>query len=132
MLIGNLCWKRRCSRENSKASGRSDGMKVLLIRPNSEGIYDFFKMKVKKRILPPLGIMYLASYINFYSDEHDVSILDGEYQRVIGQEIKGFDIVGVGGTTPEYNQIAQIFKMVKEVDRSIVTVGGGVHYRSAK
>ena len=103
-------------------------MKLLLVRPDSETVYDFFKMKAKKRILPPLNLMYLASYIKSYSDEHSVNILDGECQKITPQDVKGYDIVGVGGTTPEYNQINNIFKMVKETDKDIVTVAGGVHF----
>jgi len=103
-------------------------MNVLLVRPSNIEVYDLFKLKTRERVEPPFGMMYLAAWLRKARPDDKVEIWDAECKELDYRKMKQFDVVASGGTTPEYDLIAEIFRKVKETDREIVTVAGGPHY----
>ncbi|MFC1620704.1 B12-binding domain-containing radical SAM protein [Candidatus Omnitrophota bacterium] len=94
-------------------------MKVILVRPN-------YKSHI---ITPPLGIGYLASYLEKHRIE--IKIIDGLRDRLNNKEILKIildekpDIVGISSLTAFYNETVDLCKGIK--DHSIRCVIGGVH-----
>jgi radical SAM superfamily enzyme YgiQ (UPF0313 family) len=81
-------------------------------------------------IKPPLGVLYLASYLKRYSP-HQVKVLDcqilGLNEVQIEQEIRSFkpDVVGVSAWTDFWFDAYRCIQIVKKVDKAIhVTIGG--------
>jgi len=106
-------------------------MNVLLVRPSNIEVYDLFKLKTRERVEPPFGLMYLAAWLRKARPDDKVEIWDAECKKLDYKKMKQFDVVGAGGTTPEYDLIEGIFKKVKEIDNDIVTVAGGPHFTAA-
>jgi radical SAM superfamily enzyme YgiQ (UPF0313 family) len=95
-------------------------MKILLIRPHSE----------VPSCAPPLGLLYLTSYINEHSD-HDVHILDARLREMDYDNIETHiqnekpDLVGITSFSMESPQAHEIAKRSKKVaPNSKVVVGG--------
>jgi anaerobic magnesium-protoporphyrin IX monomethyl ester cyclase len=103
-------------------------VKILLCRPANREVYGFFKLKTKERVMPPLGLMYLAAYVRKALPSQEISIWDEEVQPIDFGRIGEFDIVGAGGTTPEYDIMSDFFRRVKEINPAVVTVAGGAHF----
>jgi len=107
-------------------------IRICLIRPSYSSVYDFMKEKVeKKHVYPPLGLMYIASYLQ--KDDHEVMILDAEVDNIITvkeitRRLEEFDpdIVGCGATTPEIEMSEAILKSAKD-NLGVMTVAGGPH-----
>jgi len=105
-------------------------MKVLLINPNAK-VYSGFKLGKRINNYPPLGLLYLASYIE--KQGHEVNVLDADARNLdistILQSVKEFapDVVGAGATTPEINCTAKMFQEIKDQNSEIITVLGGPH-----
>ncbi len=80
---------------------------------------------------PPLGISYVAAA--FEAAGADVKILDYIVSRYsvekLTAELEAFqpDLVGAGSVTMNFPGAAEIIKVVKGIDPSIVTVMGGPH-----
>lgn len=116
-------------------------MKVLLIQPP----FTIFKTEVRA-CHPPLGLAYLTSVLK---EDHDVAILDAlaegydeeapvdkEFVRYglsfenIRKRIERFtpDVVGVSCLFSSQSQnVREICRLVKDIDKRIVTVIGGAH-----
>lgn len=120
-------------------------MRVLLVQPSS----NILKSRLEgKPALMPLGLMYIAGTLqaNGYKDVKILDVLtEGYYhetsfkkdyiryglsQKAIKAKIREFkpDIVGVSimCSLRKY-QAYEVCKLVKQVDKNIVTVVGGVH-----
>ena len=119
-------------------------MKVLLVNPNLL-IHNQYKLK---DISPPIGLAHLASML-IREGYKEVEILDslaeGEQQKTVysekfdeyglyDEELKkriersSPDIVGIGCTfTCRYPLSVKIANIVKSIDKSIITVMGGIH-----
>jgi len=79
--------------------------------------------------MPPLGLMYLAAYIEKHTD-HTVKICDMN----VGQGLSPFliwddkpDIVGITTTTLTFYDALWVAKIVKGYDKNIKVVMGGPH-----
>jgi anaerobic magnesium-protoporphyrin IX monomethyl ester cyclase len=117
-------------------------MKVLLINPNRY----HYKGAKGPRITLPLGLMYIAAFLEKHSV--DVNILDclvSQYTEIIHKEtaiIHGLsekhfidivsdinpDIVGIGFPfTAQFEGAIQAAKLVKRVNPNIIVVAGGPH-----
>ncbi|MFX0047368.1 MAG: B12-binding domain-containing radical SAM protein [Candidatus Hermodarchaeota archaeon] len=103
--------------------------RVLLVMPN-------FRMKEAnrfiQRIYPPIGLMYLASYLSDLNVE--VEIIDAKYHNLSNNElrnkIKAFnpDLVGISVlVSASINNCNEIAKIVKEVKNDCTVVFGGRH-----
>jgi radical SAM superfamily enzyme YgiQ (UPF0313 family) len=111
-------------------------MKIILIMPPTETNLsttspDSYK-KLDVGYYPPLGLMYLASYLKKYSD-HKVEILDMILERTTLAEIKTLlitkkpDAVGIYTTSLTVNNVYKLTATIKEIDRNIKVIIGGPH-----
>ncbi|NQS96861.1 MAG: B12-binding domain-containing radical SAM protein [candidate division Zixibacteria bacterium] len=95
-------------------------MKILLIRPNSE----------VPSAAPPLGLMYLSSYIREYGN-HNVEIFDGRNleskPEEIAAKIRSYkpDAIGITSFSMENKEAHQVAAMAKEIFPDAPVVMGG-------
>src|SRR3989338_3048292 len=95
-------------------------MRVLLIRPNSKIV----------KTPPPLGLMYLASFIK-QKGINDVQIIDARRMRLsdgaLKDKIKKFepDIVGITGLHFEGNGAHAAARITKSLEKKYIVVLGG-------
>ena len=111
-------------------------MKVLLVNPPIDNMVtstvpDFINSQMHTNPVPPLGLLYIASYAERCG--HEVEVLDMVAQRVsIGclfDKIANSkpNVVGITTTTLTLYDALQVARTVKEVDARIITVLGGAH-----
>jgi radical SAM superfamily enzyme YgiQ (UPF0313 family) len=94
------------------------GIRVALVYPTKPGkIYS---------AAPPFGVAYLASYIEKYVKECEVTIIDGSRKCHIEKELIKFepDIVGITATTPLAPEAYRIADFVRENLNALVVMGG--------
>ncbi|MHA1771937.1 MAG: B12-binding domain-containing radical SAM protein [Candidatus Thorarchaeota archaeon] len=104
-------------------------MRVLLVVPNSHNdIRDGLGF-----LSPPLGLGYIASYIREFGG-HSVKIFDGLLHKAsdveVRRELELFrpDVVGISGqSTPSIYDVYHTARIIKQFDKSILVVVGGVH-----
>jgi radical SAM superfamily enzyme YgiQ (UPF0313 family) len=108
-------------------------MKILLINPPNthivkSGVSSFIDSFVKENPMPPLGLMYLASFVE-RATEHDVKILDMNVGEPLMSALMTYkpDVVGITTTTMTLYDALMVAKMTKEYSKNIVTVMGGAH-----
>lgn len=110
-------------------------MKVLLINPPSENEIVSCNpafLNQERGFNPPLGILYLAAYIEKFSD-FKVHILDCQAEEVkytnLPQIIKNIDpeIVGVTAMTLTLIDTMKVVEIIKEANPKIKIVLGGPH-----
>jgi radical SAM superfamily enzyme YgiQ (UPF0313 family) len=81
---------------------------------------------------PPLGLMYLASYLREHSN-HECGIVDAVAENIgygqLKHDIRRFepDVVGITSFTFTFYDVLQTAKIVKEVDPAIHVCLGGPH-----
>lgn len=106
--------------------------KILFFKPSSDE-YPFYK-----RLIPPMGIMYLASYLNSkFGEEIDVKILDnrlhdyGEDDLV--EIVKSYNpgLVAISCITLETKKMFSMAKIVKRINKKIPVIVGGPHSTDA-
>ncbi len=92
-------------------------MKILLINPPLHGMY-----KAAKVIIPPIGLLYVASYLR--ANGHDVEVFDNttrqgpiDYSRA--------DIIGVTSMTQNFPEALEYAREAKEAGKPVMM--GGVH-----
>lgn len=91
--------------------------KVIIFIPRSEFLES-------DRVMPPLGPLYLKSFIEFYG--HHVEIND-EPEAFPIEKIKDYDIIGYSCTTSQAQSAINHCKIVKEMFPDKKTVIGGAH-----
>jgi len=95
-------------------------IKVLLINPKSSN--------VDALPIPPLGLLYLASYAR-ERGHGDIRVIDNNREdhpiETLADEISKADIVGLTGTTSQYKQAAEIADIAKRFKKLVVM--GGPH-----
>jgi dTDP-4-dehydrorhamnose reductase len=100
----------------------SEKKKVLLISLRSPFLDN-------DRIYPPLGLLYLATYINNAGHEVDIEDAFGdiEYQRV--SDYLQYDVIGVSIMTPQKEQARNILEKLKNINsgKKQIFVAGGPH-----
>jgi len=108
-------------------------MKILLIQPPSTKVLDTSLPEIlieKEDPMPPLGLMYLASYLE-KNTNHDVKILDCRIENINYEELKEKimkpDIVGITTMTFTILDVIKTIKIIKEIDSKIKIVLGGPH-----
>jgi radical SAM superfamily enzyme YgiQ (UPF0313 family) len=100
-------------------------MRVLLVKA-------FRKTRSTSGITPPLGIMYLASYLRKYGIDN-ISIFDmrmsGSPYVEVQRRIEKFkpDIIGISALTVEYDSLQTLAEMAKKINKKILVVAGGPH-----
>ncbi|HLD82913.1 MAG TPA: cobalamin-dependent protein, partial [Candidatus Omnitrophota bacterium] len=109
---------------------------VIFINPldkKEEGkeFFSLFSRLKKIRLLPPLGLAYLASFLR--EAGFKVKIIDANALRLNQEDLRRIiasdkpKIVAVTSTTPVFNSSLNVCKLVKDIDTKIITVMGGVH-----
>lgn len=104
-------------------------MKILLIKSGIE-------YSRATGITPPLGLMYIASFVN-QQNNHDIRIFDTRfyknYLKNIQTLIKEFspDVVGISALTLEAPRMFQIANIIKSRYTDIPIIVGGPHATSA-
>jgi len=108
-------------------------MKILLIQPPNQTesmteLYPEGYAKKARSIMPPLGLLYLASYLK---TKHEVivqdMILNNQGITDIGKmlnEIKP-DVVGITSIIGLWPSVLKLLKEIKKIDSSITTIVGG-------
>jgi anaerobic magnesium-protoporphyrin IX monomethyl ester cyclase len=82
---------------------------------------------------PPLGLIFLGSYIKKYSDKFDVEILDVSLEKMslseIGKKIEKekYFAIGMSGMTPQLQGVVELARKIKSVDREVKIFLGGPH-----
>lgn len=94
-------------------------MNILLINPPMPGIYHRMGL-----IMPPLGVMYLASYVKNHG--HGVEILDLNVTKNGSRiDFSPYDLVGISSDTPRINDAMHLARSAKEAGKPVVM--GGSH-----
>lgn len=104
--------------------------KVLLINPSwRKSTYLKSKVKEAAIYLPPLSLAAIAAPL---LPNHEVKILDldlYENNDILTNKINKFspDYVGITGATSFCNEIINLSKIIKNIDKNIKVIVGGVH-----
>lgn len=110
-------------------------MKILFINPpdfNTISAELPVAIQEAKGYNPPLGILYLAGYLEKYSN-HNLKILDCQAEELgyeqIEEAIKDFspNVVAVSAMTFTLIDVIKVLKLVKKINPEIKTVLGGPH-----
>ncbi len=112
-------------------------MRVLLINPPLEHmirwtVTDWELHLEEISSFPPLGLMYLASYLREHT-HHVCGIIDAVAENMNYERLEhsistfGPDIVGITSSTYTFYDVLQTAKIVKEVDPAIHVCLGGPH-----
>ncbi len=110
-------------------------MKLLLINPPISNIIDISLPEIlleEEDPMPPLGLMYLSSYLKKYTS-HQVKILDCQIEKIKHQKLKKIiqqekpDIVGITAMTLTLLDVLKTAKLTKKVNPKIKIVLGGPH-----
>ncbi|OIN97243.1 hypothetical protein AUJ66_03985 [Candidatus Desantisbacteria bacterium CG1_02_38_46] len=104
-------------------------MKVCLVYPDLMDFPSYFDkvggiISVSRRFLPPLGILYLIS-----NSSKKIDFIDNRITRYpdegLYNKLKGFNIVGFGGTVTEVKQAKNVAKLLRE--SGVITIYGGAN-----
>ncbi len=108
-------------------------MKVLLINPPIDHMVvstvpDYVNAQLSSNPMPPLGLMYLASYVLKHT-KHEVRICDMVVGDNLWQTLWDYkpNVVGITTTTLTLYDAVQVAKMCKQYNPSVITVMGGAH-----
>ncbi|HDY68935.1 MAG TPA: B12-binding domain-containing radical SAM protein [Candidatus Scalindua sp.] len=101
-------------------------MKILLL--NAPPLKKF---GVIGQMYPPLGILYLASYIRKYLKDIEIKVIDGyqESYNTLLRNVKKVDpdVLGVSFTTQASTGAYKIINEIKKDNKSIKIICGGAH-----
>jgi len=110
-------------------------MKILLINPPSFNTIESCLPKVideGRGFTPPLGLMYIASYLEKYTD-HQIEIIDAQVEQLKYKELeekikqRNPDIVGLTAMTFTLIDVLKTAKIAKKISPNIKIILGGPH-----
>jgi len=110
-------------------------MKIIFINPPVSKIENPTPLEAlieKEDPMPPLGLMYLAGYLEKYTN-HQIKILDCLAERINHNELKKIiaqenpDIVGITTMTFTLPDVVKTIKKIKQVNKKIKIILGGAH-----
>ncbi|MCE1247116.1 MAG: B12-binding domain-containing radical SAM protein [Firmicutes bacterium] len=110
-------------------------IKAALINPPDENrIYTEVpsKVNIKSGILPPMGLLYVESYLNRHSN-HEVILLDCPADEIdypaLRQRLAGFspDVIGITGHTHNIADMLKTSELFKSINPEGKVVWGGAH-----
>lgn len=87
-------------------------------------------------ITPPLGLMYIASFVNLHK-EYQIKIFDSrlykDYLQIIKDLVHDFqpEVIGISALTLEAPRMFQIAELIKSMDKNIPVIVGGPHFTSS-
>ncbi|MBN2406601.1 MAG: radical SAM protein [Elusimicrobia bacterium] len=110
-------------------------MKVLLINPPAS--YEIIGnnpsiIESERGHNPPLGILYIAAYLEKFSD-HEISVIDAQAEGLdygaLANRIRDIspDVVGITAMTFTMVDVVRVLRVVKETKPGAYTVIGGPH-----
>jgi radical SAM superfamily enzyme YgiQ (UPF0313 family) len=79
------------------------------------------------RLEPPLGLLYLATWLNHHGYEAHVVDLSSVQPELWGQSIPQADVYGFSTYTTSFHRTLEILNVVKNINPRAVTVAGGPH-----
>jgi radical SAM superfamily enzyme YgiQ (UPF0313 family) len=100
--------------------------KIILIH-----VGNFYEGKTRHKLSPPLGIIYLGSYL--VSHGYNIKLMDvrlknkNEFFSELQQELPNAILVGLSVTSPLIKEALIINKFIKTVSPSVNIVWGGFH-----
>lgn len=110
-------------------------MKILLINPPNFTTIHSCMPKVLEEgfdFLPPLGLMYIAAYLQKHSS-HEIKMLDCQVEQLTKEQIRlrimqeSPDVVGITAMTFTFIDVLELAKIVKTINSHIKVVLGGPH-----
>ena len=110
-------------------------MRILLIYPPIENEVSHISLQEideERGFLPPLGLLYLATYLKKYSN-FDVKIIDCNVDAISHLDLPGSiidfhpDVVGISSMTHFLVDAYKVAATVKNISNKIITVVGGPH-----
>jgi anaerobic magnesium-protoporphyrin IX monomethyl ester cyclase len=109
----------------------SRSLKVLLVNPpDNNSISSNIPEYVGDSALPPLGLLYIATYLSNNSN-HKVKILDAHLQKLQPEEIANFaedyDVIGITTLTFSLVDVIQTVNSIRRINHTIPIVLGGPH-----
>ena len=108
-------------------------MDILLINPPSthavkSGISKFIDSFSSSSPMPPLGLMYLAAFLEQH--HYSVKICDMNIGESLSPHFIWDDrpkFVGITATTLNFYDVLQVAKSIKDLDKNIKVIVGGAH-----
>ncbi|MBN2532753.1 MAG: B12-binding domain-containing radical SAM protein [Spirochaetales bacterium] len=102
-------------------------MKIMLL--NSPPLKHF---GIVGQIYPPLGILYIASYLRKNNSRYDIKALDGYREKSIDAVINRIvhfhpDILGVSSVTQAATGALEIITHIRNKIKGVVIIAGGPH-----
>ena len=110
-------------------------MKIALINPPDENrVFTEVPSKVnmKSGILPPMGLLYLESYLHKHSD-YEVKLIDCLAEEFdyhdLETSLKDFapDVIGITGHTHNIIDMLEVSKLFKKMNPDGIVIWGGAH-----
>ena len=104
---------------------------LLTVPPWRQKTYEHAKVRVAAPNHPMMALATVAAPLA--TNGFDVKILDldlyDDMEKTLRETLQEFkpDYIGITGTTPYYDLIVKIADIVRDADKSITTVVGGVH-----
>src|SRR3990167_1408008 len=80
---------------------------------------------------PPIGLVYLASYVNRNSS-HRAEVIDSNYTDIFKADYSGYDLIGISAMTPTYAKAGRLALEIRHIWRNKPLVIGGVHISTDK
>lgn len=96
------------------------GYKTVLIQTPCYELMD-------DRLEPPLGLLYLATWLNQHGHETHVLDLSSVQPELWAQKIPWADVYGFSTFSTSYHRTLDILALVKQVNPNAMTVAGGPH-----
>ena len=105
-------------------------MKIVLINPDFDEVGDNKSFEKLVNLIPPLGLMYIASVLE--KEGFEVKIIDSYLEKSkskLYNRIKreNPDVVGISTTTPNFNNVIKIAEMIHKNFPEIFVAIGGYH-----
>tara|TARA_B100002003_G_scaffold210573_1_gene206487 strand:- start:762 stop:2186 length:1425 start_codon:yes stop_codon:yes gene_type:complete len=110
-------------------------MRILLIYPPIENEISHISLQEideERGFLPPLGLLYLATYLKEYSG-FDVKVIDCNVDGISHLDLPGLvvdfhpDVVGISSMTHFLVDTYKVATAVKNISNKIITIIGGPH-----
>lgn len=101
-------------------------MKVLLLQPSQRLIIG--KKKKNGSIMPPLGLLGLASFIRKECQASSVDFFDYEVKNGEPEpKFECYDIIGLTGTSVHIPHANQLIKRIRSISADVCIIMGGPH-----
>jgi len=103
-------------------------MKIVLVYPKQMKLPSFFNKIFSASsdavLLPPLGLLYVAS-----NSKYNIDVIDNRIHKLSNKELfeqlKEYDIIGFGGTIFEVKQAKEVSEMLRKIGK--YTLYGGAN-----